>query len=66
MNEGNPYEESVPVPADRVRYLIATAARAPSIHNTQPWRFKVSHDTAELYADRRRNLRGDGCSPGCG
>ena len=31
--------------ADLVRqadYLIEVAARAPSLHNTQPWRFKVS------------------------
>jgi hypothetical protein len=27
---------AVPVPADQVDFLIATAARAPSVHNTQP------------------------------
>src|SRR5258708_9374398 len=42
--------------ADQVRYLITTAARAPSVHNTQPWRFKVSPDAIELYADPRRKL----------
>jgi hypothetical protein len=26
----------VPIPADRVAHLVATAARAPSVHNTQP------------------------------
>jgi hypothetical protein len=50
---------AVPIPADRADYLIATAARAPSVHNTQPWRFRVGHDAVELYADQRRKLRVD-------
>jgi nitroreductase len=50
---------AVPIPADQVDYLIATAACAPSVHNTQPWRFKVSRYTIELYADVRRKLRVD-------
>jgi hypothetical protein len=49
----------VPIPADQVDYLIATAARAPSVHNTQPWRFRAGHDAIELYADQRRKLRVD-------
>jgi nitroreductase len=50
---------TVPIPAGRVDYLIATAARAPSVHNTQPWRFRADQDTIELYADQRRKLRAD-------
>jgi nitroreductase len=50
---------AVPIPADQVDYLIATAARAPSVHNTQPWRFRAGHDAIELYADQRRKLRVD-------
>jgi nitroreductase len=50
---------AVAIPADQVGYLITTAARAPSVHNTQPWRFKVSEDAIELYADTRRKLRVD-------
>ena len=50
---------TVAIPADQVDYLIATAARAPSVHNTQPWRFKVNRYTIELYADPRRKLRVD-------
>jgi hypothetical protein len=49
----------VPIPADQVEYLIATAARAPSVHNTQPWRFRVTADALELYADPARRLRAD-------
>ena len=44
---------------DQADYLIATAARAPSVHNTQPWRFRVSPGTVELYADQRRKLHTD-------
>ena len=47
------------IPADRVNYLIATAARAPSVHNTQPWRFQVSDFCIDLYCDPRRKLRVD-------
>ena len=49
----------VPIPADQVRYLIATAGRAPSVHNTQPWRFRAGPYAIELYADPRRRLRVD-------
>jgi nitroreductase len=48
--------QAVPIPADRADYLIATAARAPSVHNTQPWRFRVDDYAIELHADVRRKL----------
>lgn len=38
------------------RSAVELAGRAPSVHNTQPWRFTVSGDTAELWADRTRWL----------
>jgi nitroreductase len=50
---------AVPIPAGRAGYLIATAARAPSVHNTQPWRFQVGEYEIGLYADVRRKLRVD-------
>src|SRR5215468_1426738 len=49
----------VPIPAGQAGYLIATAARAPSVHNTQPWRFRVGEYVIELYADPGRKLRVD-------
>src|ERR1700728_3137150 len=49
----------VAIPADRVDYLIETAARAPSVHNTRPWRFHVSRYVIELYSDPGRKLRLD-------
>ena len=45
---------AIPIPADRADYLIATAARAPSVHNTQPWRFRVGEYAIDLNADVRR------------
>jgi hypothetical protein len=52
------YQE-VPIPAGQADYLIGTAARAPSVHNTQPWRFRAGEYAIELYADQRRKLRVD-------
>ncbi len=43
-----------------LRRAVEAATHAPSIHNTQPWRFRLSGDgeqgTVELYADRERSL----------
>jgi hypothetical protein len=50
---------AVPILADQAAYLVRVAARAPSLHNTQPWRFRVGDDAIELYADRRRQLPED-------
>ncbi|GAA3299085.1 nitroreductase [Dactylosporangium vinaceum] len=33
-----------------------TAGYAPSIHNTQPWRWRLAGDALDLYTDRRRVL----------
>jgi len=32
------------------------AGYAPSVHNTQPWRWRVSGDHMDLFADRERQL----------
>ncbi len=48
-----------PLLAEHAQFLIATAARAPSVHNTQPWRFQVGRSAIELYCDPRRKLRSD-------
>jgi len=47
------------LPAGSVEALLATAARAPSILNTQPWQFSVTRNTIELHADPSRRLRTD-------
>jgi hypothetical protein len=45
--------------ARNARYLIATAARAPSVHNSQPWRFRVGPRAVELWADPGRKVEPD-------
>lgn len=50
---------AVPIPAGCADGLVSTAARAPSIFNTQPWRFGVSRYSIELYCDPARKLRAD-------
>ena len=48
--------QEVPIPQDLIAALVARAARAPSVHNTQPWRFLASRGWLELRADHERNL----------
>jgi hypothetical protein len=36
---------------------VRVAARAPSVHNTRPWRWRIGGGTLELWADRDRQLR---------
>ena len=45
--------------AENAQYLIATAARAPSVHNSQPWQFQVTAQAVELWSDPRRKLQTD-------
>lgn len=39
-----------------LHHAAVQAMRAPSIHNTQPWRFVVTRDALEVHADRRYQL----------
>jgi len=54
-----PVPEAVAIPPGQAGYLVRVAARAPSLHNTQPWRFKIGPDAIELYADYSRQLETD-------
>lgn len=42
--------------AAQTELLLETAGRAPSMHNTQPWSFRLRPDAIELHADPRRRL----------
>jgi len=42
--------------AEKLHFLVRYAVLAPSGHNTQPWRFRVTDTTVELWADRSRAL----------
>ena len=37
-------------------FLLHFATRAPSTHNTQPWKFRVSMDGVEVFADYTRRM----------
>jgi hypothetical protein len=38
------------------RRLVSLAVRAPSVHNTQPWAWRIHPDGIDLYADESRRL----------
>lgn len=42
--------------AQQVEGLLTTAGAAPSLHNSQPWRFHVTSRAIELHADPQRIL----------
>lgn len=44
------------VPRGALRACLEDAVAAPSVHNTQPWRFRLSAGTIEVLADRARRL----------
>jgi hypothetical protein len=50
--------------AGHALFLITAAARAPSVHNTQPWRFRVGPGAVELWSDPRRKATGRPVRPG--
>jgi nitroreductase len=51
------------VDTEELQSILEAAVRAPSVHNTQPWRFAVRADapdgtaTIDVFADRQRQLQ---------
>jgi len=45
-----------PLTAAEAARIVAIAGRAPSVHNTQPWRFRESGTAIDLLADYGRQL----------
>jgi nitroreductase len=43
--------------ADTLRTILTLATRAPSIHNTQPWRWRVGAERLDLYSESERQLQ---------
>ena len=41
---------------ERLHSAVELAVRAPSVHNTQPWRWRIDSDAVHLFADRGRQL----------
>ncbi|MBS2937022.1 nitroreductase family protein [Nocardioides sp. J2M5] len=46
----------MPTPGFSLMEIVEGAARAPSSHNTQPWRFAVRPGEIDVFADRERRL----------
>ncbi len=42
--------------AGTIRTALTLASRAPSVHNTQPWRWEVNAASLHLYSDESRRL----------
>nr|WP_090343076.1 nitroreductase family protein [Mycolicibacterium malmesburyense]CRL73840.1 putative NAD(P)H nitroreductase [Mycolicibacterium malmesburyense] len=42
--------------AETLWAVLALATRAPSVHNSQPWYWKIGQESLHLYADRSRHL----------
>ncbi len=42
--------------AAQVRSVLQAGGRAPSLHNSQPWRMRIESDRIELHADDARRL----------
>ncbi len=40
--------------SEQLRDIVRRATAAPSIHNTQPWRFRIGTDQLDLFADPSR------------
>ena len=42
---------------ETLRAVLTLAGRAPSVHNSQPWHWRVGADSLQLHADPTRHLR---------
>lgn len=56
MADRTPHEATgLPQPGT-VRQAVAAALLAPSVHNSQPWRWRIADDRVELHSDPVRRL----------
>lgn len=48
--------EAHEIPVDVIRDAVALACRAPSVHNSQPWKWVADGSVLHLFADRERQV----------
>jgi hypothetical protein len=53
---GRNASSGTPEKTDALRQFVQVACRAPSVHNTQPWKWRTDGTRIELRADRERQL----------
>ena len=56
MNMPTAPADPLPLSTANARWAVEQASRAPSLHNTQPWRFTFDGHRFDLYADTSRGL----------
>ena len=57
MHTGHSDNVSVEFPdPETVRAVLTLAGRAPSVHNSQPWHWRVGVDSLQLHTDPTRYL----------
>jgi hypothetical protein len=56
LPDGQPTAAAPLTGEEIARYVVAVAVWAPSVHNTQPWRFAADGQQVSLYADAGRQL----------
>ena len=52
----NEYPDALGLAPEQVEALLTATGRAPSLHNSQPWRFRLRRQAIELHADLDRQL----------
>jgi nitroreductase len=55
-NRGTAAEPAVTLPGEVLTACVRSATAAPSLHNSQPWLFRVGPGAVDVYADRGRQL----------
>jgi nitroreductase len=55
--ESAPCQQTAVLSEVELRSCVEAAAAAPSVHNSQPWRFRIRADGVDVYADRSRQLQ---------
>lgn len=43
-------------PLEKIKFILRYAILAPSTHNSQPWKFKISNEGAWIFLDSQRRL----------